>query len=194
MPDHRTPKYLLDWKPAHGKRSWERSRRNWQNVSRRTRQYFQEKQSSNWIRQKSWPNIVRTGERWYDTSGSSSVQATRMIEETLSSTSTSTFVSSGKVFMVLHDSFLLILDHNCTKLLLILLWVQLMMSSMKGQLIFTRHIIYGLVRLCELPIKSQIGPLNSFPNLLDEWAGRLHRSYTHTSLWLQQGIAKIWPI
>ena len=97
-----------------------------------------------------------------------------------------TFVSSGKVFMVLHDSFLLILDHNCTKSQLILLWVQLMMSSMKGQLIFTRHLIYGAVRLCELPIKSQIGPLNSFPNLLEEWAGRTHKSYTQTSLWLQR--------
>ena len=30
MPEHRTPKYLLDWKPAHGKRSRGRPRRNWQ--------------------------------------------------------------------------------------------------------------------------------------------------------------------
>ena len=29
MPETRTPKYLLDWKPAHGKRSRGRPRRNW---------------------------------------------------------------------------------------------------------------------------------------------------------------------
>jgi hypothetical protein len=30
MPDSRTPKYQLDWKPAHGKRSRGRPRRSWQ--------------------------------------------------------------------------------------------------------------------------------------------------------------------
>ena len=30
MPEHRTLKYLLDWKPAHGERSRESLMRNWQ--------------------------------------------------------------------------------------------------------------------------------------------------------------------
>ena len=30
MPESRTPKYLLDWTPAHGRRSRGRPRRNWQ--------------------------------------------------------------------------------------------------------------------------------------------------------------------
>ena len=46
MPEHRAPKYLLDWKPAHGKRSTGRS------VSWRTQPFFQQKETSNWIRQK----------------------------------------------------------------------------------------------------------------------------------------------
>jgi hypothetical protein len=46
-------------------------------VSWRTLHHFQEKLTFNMIRQlqKGWSKIASTGERWYETSGSSSVQA-----------------------------------------------------------------------------------------------------------------------
>ena len=50
------------WKPAHGKRSRGRPRRNCEKYVLEDTAIFREKQTSNWIRQKGWPNIVRLRE------------------------------------------------------------------------------------------------------------------------------------